>query len=162
MRLYDGSVIPANKDADEVEKARRVDAFYTPYHTAVAEMAARREDTVIVAIHSFTPRLNGRAPRPWHVGILHAFDDRFSDPLLELLNAEADLCVGDNEPYAGHLPGDSIDRHALQTGRANTLIEVRNDLIETQAQQDVWANRLAGLLQKALKQMDATTETAHA
>ena len=162
MRLYDGTVIPANRDADAVEKARRVDAFYTPYHTAVADLAARRDDTVMVAVHSFTPQLNGRAPRPWHVGILHAFDDRFSDPLLELLHAEADLCIGDNEPYAGHLPGDSIDRHALKTGRANTLIEVRNDLIETPAQQKHWAERLAVLLQGALAKMDAKTETAHA
>ena len=156
MKLYDGSVIPANRNADIVEKARRVDAFYSPYHSAYAELAARQDDTVIVAIHSFTPRLNGRAPRPWHIGVLHAFDDRLSNALLALLNDEDDLCVGDNEPYAGHLPGDAIDRHALQTGRANTLIEVRSDLIETADQQVAWANRLAPVLTKALTQMEAT------
>jgi len=155
MKLYDGSVIPANRDADQVEKARRMDAFYTPYHNAYADLAARREDTVIVAIHSFTPQLNGRGLRPWHVGVLHEFDDRLSDPLLELLRAQPDLCVGDNEPYAGHLPGDAIDRHALQTGRANVLIEVRNDLIETPEAQIEWGQRLALILTKALERMDA-------
>jgi len=98
MKLYDGSVIPTNATADDVEKARRVDAFYTPYHTALADLAARQDDTIIIAVHSFTPKLNGRAPRPWHIGILHEFDDRLSDPLLALLNNEDDLCVGDNEP----------------------------------------------------------------
>ena len=156
MRLYDGSVIPANRHADAVEKARRVDAFYTPYHTALAEVAARQEDTVIVAVHSFTQKLNGRAFRPWHIGILHESDDRLSDPFLALLRAEPDLCVGDNEPYAGHLPGDAVDRHALQTGRPNALIELRQDLIETPDQQTAWAERLAPILSRALTMMETT------
>lgn len=156
MKLYDGTVIPTNQHADAVEKARRVDAFYTPYHTALEQMAARREDTIIVAIHSFTPRLNGRHPRPWHVGVLHAFDDRLSDPLLDVLYAQDDLCVGDNEPYAGHLPGDAIDRHALQKGRPNALLELRNDLIETPQEQTRWGQRLAPLLQEARTRMEAT------
>ena len=155
MKLYDGSVIPTNATVDDVEKARRVDAFYTPYHTALADLAARQDDTIIIAVHSFTPKLNGRAPRPWHIGILHEFDDRLSDPLLALLNNEDDLCVGDNEPYAGHLPGDSVDRHALKVGRANALIEVRNDLIETDAQQTAWGERLAPILMQSLDLMEA-------
>jgi predicted N-formylglutamate amidohydrolase len=154
MKLYDGTVIPANRTADEVEKARRVEAFHAPYHSALADLAARQDDTVIIAIHSFTPRLNGRSPRPWHIGILHQFDDRLSDPLLDLLRDEDDLYVGDNEPYAGHLPGDSVDRHALQMGRANALIELRSDLIETPDQQVAWANRLAPILTQALIQME--------
>lgn len=154
MKLYDGSVIPANAHADTFEKARRVDAFYTPYHTAYADLAARQDDTVIVAMHSFTPQLNGRPPRPWHIGILYGSDDRLSKPLIELLKQESGLCVGDNEPYTGHLPGDAIDRHALQTGRANTLIELRSDLIETADQQTAWAKRLAPILIKALNQME--------
>ena len=155
MKLYDGSVIPANRDADIIEKARRVDAFYTPYHDALAGLAARQDNTIIIAMHSFTPQLNGRPPRPWHIGILHALDDRLSDPLLDLLHAEQDLCVGDNEPYAGHLAGDAMDRHALQTGRANALIEIRSDLIETPDQQVAWANRLAMILKNARTRMEA-------
>jgi predicted N-formylglutamate amidohydrolase len=85
---------------------------------------------------------------------LHQFDDRLSDPLLDLLRDEDDLYVGDNEPYSGHLPGDSVDRHALQMGRANALIELRSDLIETPDQQIAWANRLAPILTQALIQME--------
>jgi predicted N-formylglutamate amidohydrolase len=48
---------------------------------------------------------------------------------LARLNAEPDLCVGDNQPYSGHLPGDALDRHGVQTGLPHVLIEVRNDLI---------------------------------
>jgi predicted N-formylglutamate amidohydrolase len=57
----------------------RLDRLYRPYHAAYARLAARRPDTVILAIHSFTPCLKGRAPRPWHVGVLHShLDSRLS------------------------------------------------------------------------------------
>lgn len=151
MKLYDGSVIPGNRHAGADEKARRIAAYYRPYDADLARMVARRDDVVIVAVHSFTPQLHGRPMRPWHVGVLHAAaDSRLSDPLLDLLAAEPDLVVGRNEPYPGHLPGDAIDRHALGAGRHNTLIEVRNDLIEDEVGQRHWAARLAPMLQQAL------------
>lgn len=151
MKLYDGTIIPGNRRADAAEIERRLDLLYRPYHAAYERLAARRPDTVIVAIHSFTPSLRGRPPRPWHVGVLHSYlDGRLSQALLGRLKAEPDLCIGDNEPYDGHLPGDAIDRHALQSGRHNTLIEVRNDLIATEAEQAHWAARLAPILAEAL------------
>jgi predicted N-formylglutamate amidohydrolase len=152
MKLYDGTIIPANRHADAVEVMRRLDALHRPYHDAYAGLAARRPDTVIVAIHSFTPCLRGRAPRPWQIGVLYShLDERLSRRLIDRLMQEPDLCVGDNEPYSGHLPGDAIDRHALMPGRLNTLIEVRNDLITTPAQQRAWAQRLAPMLTQALE-----------
>ena len=64
MKLYDGTIIPANRRVDAAETARRLETLYRPYHAAYARLAARRPDTVIVAIHSFTPALKGRPPRP--------------------------------------------------------------------------------------------------
>jgi predicted N-formylglutamate amidohydrolase len=155
MKLYDGTLIPANRHVDEAEVERRLKALHRPYHQAYADLAARRSDTVIVAVHSFTPALRGRGARPWHIGVLHApVDGRLSRAFLALLEAEPDLCVGDNEPYLGHLPGDAIDRHALQRGRHNTLIELRNDLIASPEAQRDWGLRLAPLLQAALNDVD--------
>lgn len=154
MKLYDGSIIPANRHIDAAEVERRLVTLYRPYHAAYARLAARRKDTVIVAVHSFTPCLRRRCARPWHVGVLYShLDQRLSQPLIKRLQAEPGLCVGDNEPYAGHLPGDAIDRHALQTGRLNTLIELRNDLIATEAGQVAWADRLAPVLAEVLAGM---------
>ena len=51
MKLYDGTIIPANRSAGAQELERRLDAFYRPYHAAYAALAARRADTVICAIH---------------------------------------------------------------------------------------------------------------
>jgi predicted N-formylglutamate amidohydrolase len=151
MRLYDGTIIPANRHVDAAEVERRLDRLYRPYHAAYARLAAQHPDRVILAVHSFTPCLKGRNPRPWHVGVLYShLDARLSTALIARLIREPDLCVGDNEPYSGHLPGDAIDRHALQAGRHNTLVEVRNDLIETAAEQAHWAARLAPILSTAL------------
>ncbi len=154
MRLYDGTIIPGNRHATRADLQHRLNRYYRPYHAAYAKLAARRPDTIIVAVHSFTPRLNSRAPRPWHIGLLFADDTRLSDPLLANLRADPALCIGANEPYAGHLPGDAVDRHALQTGRPNVLIELRQDLIETDTGQQKWAKRLAVALQEVLASAD--------
>ncbi|MGL4321300.1 MAG: N-formylglutamate amidohydrolase [Paracoccaceae bacterium] len=152
MKLYDGTIIPANRHVDAARVEERLLRLYRPYHAALARMAARQADTVIVAIHSFTPCLKGRPARPWHVGVLHShLDGRLSYPLLARLRAESDLCVGDNEPYGGHLDGDAIAQHALDKGRLNTLIEVRNDLIGDAAGQQAWSTRLAPILEGALR-----------
>lgn len=151
MKLYDGTVIPANRHADADEVTRRLDLYHRPYHRALDGLIAARNAPVIVAIHSFTPQFRGRAPRPWHVGVLYAGDSRLALPLLARLNAQPDLCVGDNQPYSGHLPGDALDRHGVQAGRPHVLVEVRNDLIETAEQQKAWGARLAPMLDAALR-----------
>ena len=151
MKLYDGTIIPGNRSVGAAEVERRLATLHRPYHNALARLAARQDDTVILAIHSFTPCLKGRPPRPWNVGVLYShLDQGFSKALIARLMQEPDLCVGDNEPYNGHLPGDAIDRHALQPGRLNLLIELRNDLISTAAEQASWATRLAPILSQVL------------
>lgn len=151
MKLYDGTIIPANREVGPRETEERLARLYRPYHDALAKLASAREDRVICAIHSFTPQLRGRAPRPWQVGVLYShLDPRLSQAVVEALRAEPDLCVGDNEPYSGHLPGDAIDQHALRAGRHNTLIELRNDLIASAEAQGAWAARLAPILTAAL------------
>ena len=155
MQLYDGSIIPANRGIDRAGVEERLERCYRPYHDTVARMAARQDDTIILSVHSFTPQFRHRPPRPWHVGLLFADDERLSRPLISLLEAEPGLVVGANQPYSGHLKGDTIDRHAIATGRQNTLIEIRNDLIGIASRQEDWANRCARLLPAALEAAEA-------
>ncbi len=146
MRIYDGTVIPANRHADAAERQRRLDRLYRPYHAAYAALASAHPQRAICAIHSFTRQLRGRPRRPWAVGVLYSHrDERLGPALIRECRAQGWI-TGDNEPYSGHLQGDSIDRHALAHGRPNVLIEVRNDLIADAAGQDLWAKRLAGVL----------------
>ena len=150
MQLYDGTLIPANRGISPEAVTERLERCYRPYHKTVGELAARQPDTVIVSVHSFTPQFRGRPMRPWHCGLLYADDTRLSVPLVQLLEKVPGLVVAANKPYSGHLTGDTIDRHAIAQGRQNTLIEVRNDLIETDTGQAEWAERFARLLPQAL------------
>ena len=154
MKVYDGTIIPANRHADAAEVQRRLDLFHRPYHRGIARLRATRAAPVIVAVHSFTPQFAGRPARPWHVGVLYAGDTRLAYPLLAQLNAQPDLCIGDNQPYSGQLPGDSLDRHGVRTGLPHVLVEVRNDLIRTPDRQLAWARRLAPMLDAALRNAD--------
>ncbi|PRY21758.1 putative N-formylglutamate amidohydrolase [Aliiruegeria haliotis] len=152
MKLYDGTIIPGNRHAGPEELEYRKELCYRPYHAELGRLAASRRNPVIVAVHSFTPQLKGRPPRPWHVALLHTPpNNALSLAMIRRLKAEGDLCVGDNEPYAGHQPGDSIHRHALMHGRPHVLIEVRQDLIETVEQQRAWGRRMAPHLVAALE-----------
>jgi len=150
MQLYDGTLIAGNRGISPCGVTERLERCYRPYHAAVAELAARRDDTVIVSVHSFTPQFRGRPMRPWHCGLLYGNDTRLSQPLIQLLEQVPGLVVGANKPYSGYLQGDTIDRHAIAPGRQNTLIEIRNDLIENDAGQTEWADRFAKLLPEAL------------
>ena len=154
MRLYDGTIVPANRAVDAAERTRRLDMLHRPYHHALARLLKARAAPAICAIHSFTPQLRGRPLRPWQVGVLYASDMRLAAPLLARLRAEPDLTVGDNQPYSGALPGDAMDRHALSRHRLHVLIELRQDLISDEAGQIEWADRLAPHLTAALKEAE--------
>ncbi|MEP1933445.1 MAG: N-formylglutamate amidohydrolase, partial [Roseibium sp.] len=150
MKLYDGTIIPGNRHADHEELQKRLNLCYRPYHSAL-ESLTKRPNVALLSIHSFTRQLDGRRPRPWEVGVLYAEDQRLSDPIIAALEAQGGAPVGKNEPYGGHLPGDAIARHALEHGRPNILIELRNDLIHDESRQKSWADRLAPILRDALE-----------
>lgn len=150
MRLYDGSIIPANRHADHAERERRLNLCYRPYHAEISQLIRERDNPKIISIHSFTPQLNGRPPRPWHVGILSNHDRRLSDPLLAELNRQSDITTGDNVPYTGYLQGDTMEQHALPKNLLHTLVEIRNDLITDPSGQRAWAERLAPCIETAI------------
>lgn len=149
MRLYDGTVVPGNRHPTAAEVERRLARLHRPYHDAVDaaldRVIAGGETPAIVSIHSFTPQLKGRPPRPWQVGILWHRDGRLARPLMARLRAEG-LCVGDNEPYSGELEGDTLSRHGTKRELPHVLIEVRQNLIATPEGEEAWAARLAPVI----------------
>lgn len=158
MRLSDGAIVPGNRRLPGQDKARRIEHYYEPYHRAISEVIARAEacarPPAIVSIHSFTDIWKG-APRPWHAGILWDTDERLALPLLAALRADPAHVVGDNEPYCGHLDGDTLWRHGLRGGLPHALVEIRQDLIRDRAGQDSWAARLARILPSCLDAANA-------
>ncbi len=148
MKLSDGAIIPGNRQVDDTETEKRLNLCHRPYHDAIDSAIKRSEaeigrGPIVISIHSFTPQLQGRSPRPWHLGVLYDWDLETANTLLAQFRSESDLCVGDNEPYTGKLKGDCMWRHATQRRLPHALLEVRNDLIETQENQEAWASRLA-------------------
>lgn len=156
MKLYDGTIIPGNRDLTDEDKTWRLENCYRPYHRALGDLLDARQNPILIAIHSFTAQLDGHPPRPWHLGVLFGQGNALGPRLIERLGQDANICVGANEPYGGHLAGDSIDRHAIQQGRPNILIEIRNDLIRTEKDQLAWANKLApAIMDVALSKISA-------
>ncbi|MET3843438.1 N-formylglutamate amidohydrolase [Bradyrhizobium sp. OAE829] len=148
--ISETTTIPGNEGlAREAAELRRTQIF-DPYHRRIGEIIdARRErkmPTILVSLHSFTPVYAGIA-RPWHIGTLYQRDKLLPPLLLQLLRAEPDLVVGDNEPYAVSDQTDyTIPVHAEARGLMNTGIEIRQDLISDQAGEKAWADRLARIL----------------
>jgi predicted N-formylglutamate amidohydrolase len=143
--------------AREAAETRRQQIF-EPYHRRIDEVIdariARGMPTVLVSLHSFTPVYAGIA-RPWHIGTLYHRDTMLPPLLLKQLRAEADLVVGDNEPYAVSDDTDyTIPVHGEARGLMNSGIEIRQDLIGDQAGEQQWAERLArifGVIEQGLK-----------
>lgn len=155
MRLSDGAIVPGNARLDAAGVAERIRRFYAPYDRAVDAAMAQAERAaappMIVTIHSFTPFWRAVA-RPWHVGVLYDRDERLSCPLIAGLKADpAGYTVGDNQPYGGGLPGDTIDRHATARGLPNALVEIRQDLVAGERGQEEWAQVFSRLLRPMLK-----------
>lgn len=146
-RISEATTIPGNEAISRAAAAARRAAIFDPYHRRIDEVIDRRlrDDvpTVLVSLHSFTPVYAG-VVRPWHIGTLYQRDTRLPLLLLNLLRAEPDLVVGDNEPYAVSDETDyTIPVHGEKRGLMNTGIEIRQDLITDQAGQKQWADRLA-------------------
>jgi predicted N-formylglutamate amidohydrolase len=143
--------------AREAAETRRQQIF-EPYHRRIDEVIdariAKGMPTVLVSLHSFTPVYAGIA-RPWHIGTLYHRDTMLPPRLLKLLRAEADLVVGDNEPYAVSDDTDyTIPVHGEARGLMNSGIEIRQDLIGDPSGQQQWAERLArifGVIEIALR-----------
>jgi predicted N-formylglutamate amidohydrolase len=154
--ISEATWIPGNQGLaiGAAEQRRRL--IFDPYHRHIAETIDRRlkagMPTILLALHSFTPVYHGVA-RPWHIGTLYNRDTVLPPLLLQALRSEAGLVVGDNEPYAVDDATDyTIPVHGEQRGLINSGLEIRQDLIEAEAGQIEWAERLA----RALRNIETT------
>ena len=147
--------IPGNaalSEADRLERARR---YYAPFDSLLRATligsAPRPPATVMVTVHSFTPVYKGQ-PRTTEIGILHDSDSRLADEILALAPRHSDLLFRRNDPYG---PADGVThtlkRHGIGNGLLNVMLEIRNDLIASAAQQVAVGAMLAGLLVQAIE-----------
>lgn len=153
------TTIPGNIGLTEEQRLARRCEIFQPYHAAIAAAldarAARAQPTALISVHSFTPVYKGEV-RPWHAGLLYNRDARLSLILKRLLEDEGGLVIGDNQPYfVSDLTDYTIPAHAERRGLPYLELEIRQDLIATEAGQREWAARLIRLLPKVWAEFSA-------
>lgn len=151
----DGTDVPGNRDMGRAGAAARVAEIFAPYHSAIAasldRRAARGEETVLVAVHSFTPRHGDHpAPRPWPISFLFNREPDLSETLARVLG-DRGIEAGLNQPYVVDDRGDyTIPVHAERRGLLSTLVEMRQDRLADEAGIETAAALLADALTIAL------------
>jgi predicted N-formylglutamate amidohydrolase len=145
--------IPGNAalTAAEVEARRR--QIFEPYHdhlrVLLDERAARGKPTVFVAQHSMTDVFKG-ARREMHAAVLYNREPRFARHVLGALRQERGLVVAENRPYALSDATDyTVPHHAEARALPCVEIEIRQDLIRSEAGQAQWAERIGRALNEA-------------
>ena len=151
VSVSDGTAIPGNQGLTPQDRDARRREIFQPYQDRIGaildDRLARRRPTLLLSLHSFTPEMDGQA-RPWRFGVLHRGDSPLSRRTLEILRARWGQAVGDNQPYAMDGTDFTIPHHADARGLDYLELEVRQDLIETAADQADVAAQLAEPLSK--------------
>jgi predicted N-formylglutamate amidohydrolase len=150
VSVSEATEVPGNRAVTQAQRTQRERVLFHPYHDCIRDTLDRRAQagvpTALCSVHSFTPKFLGEA-RPWHVSVLYNRDPRLGRALRDALRQNADLIVGDNEPYS---VSDATDHtvvvHGERRGIPYLMIELRQDLIEHEPGQLAWAERLAEVL----------------
>ena len=148
--------IPGNVNLNPEERDARIRDVYRPFEERLhATMQAASGPARLVTLHSFTPVYCGKR-RDVEIGVLHDADRRLADAMLHTAAAHTDHVVRRNEPYG---PGDGVTHtlklHGVAQGLPNVMIEIRNDLIATEAQQRGMGEMIGAWLTEALSMVDA-------
>ena len=149
----EGKPIPGNKDLDPNARHVRLNEIYEPYHQKIQDMLNAYIDNdqvpVLISIHSFN-REFFKVTRPWDIGVLWARDRRVSDQVHSYFQARG-YSVDNNKPYDLRLlSGSTTSWHGDGRAIPNVLIEIRNDLLDSEASIENWAQELGNCFQSIL------------
>ena len=148
-RASDPAAIPEASDGREIrgnlgiDREGRLARYHHPFHEALSRLMDDYPPSLTLILHSYTTALavDPQSHRPWHCGLLYDEDPRGARLAQPLLEAEG-FVVGDQLPYSGKVYNATISRHVESEGRPYLYIEIRQDLIEGDAGQAEWAERL--------------------
>ena len=146
--------IPGNAALTADDRLARTRAVYLPFanglHDLIASRIATGRNPVIITIHSFTPVYFG-TPRAVEFGIIHDADAHLAVAIHAAASRTTRLNTGLNAPYsAADDVTHTLRLHATPYGLPNAMLEVRNDLIATPADETRMADLLAPVLNMGL------------
>lgn len=147
--ISETTVIPGNHMITAAERARRIEAYFDPFHAEVNRLISARlaagTPTIIIGVHSFTPVFKGVA-RPWKAGVLYRKSQAFGHALAEALGGTSHA-IAENQPYQIEDDGDyTVPIHGEARGLDAVLVEIRQDLIDEPTAASAWGRRLADAL----------------
>jgi predicted N-formylglutamate amidohydrolase len=145
--------IPGNAAISAAERLARTEAVYLPWASALHGLIARRIalglHPVIVTIHSFTPVYFGQ-PRAVEFGVIHDADPTLALAIVNAARITA-LRTELNAPYsAADDVTHTLRLQATPYGLPNAMLEIRNDLIATDAACEAMAETLTPVLNMGL------------
>ena len=157
VEMSEDTGIPGNRGLSAAAIEARAAEIFHPYHDRIHELLDERiaagRLSVAVSVHTCTPVYHG-VHRPWHIGVMYEHDDRLAREMLAVLREEgeeAELEVGDNEPYFMTSDKDySMPRHGQGRGILHAGFEIRQDLVENESGQREWAERVERVLRESL------------
>lgn len=146
--------VPGNAGLSPEARLRRVEGVYEPFRARLAEEIATRRAalSLLVTVHSFTPVYRGER-RAVEVGLLHGTDPRFAAAMAAAPPKGWRRDTRINQPYG---PEDGVahtlDLHGPPNRLMSVMLEIRNDLIASAADQRAMADALAPWIGRVLGQ----------
>lgn len=153
--VSDETVVHGNVRLADHERRQRFVEIHQSFHAELAQFLDRRaaagSPTILVAVHSFTPRLMRGPERPWKLGVLWNRDRSFAERFLSVFQARhPTVPSAHNQPYVVDDKSDyTIPVHGEARGLPHLLLEIRNDLIGDADGQRAWASLIADVLNAA-------------
>jgi predicted N-formylglutamate amidohydrolase len=136
LKEAEGRRITMNDSLTEEERKRRVHLLYQPFHDRLDAVVGAFHGAAILSVHSFTPQLEGRAPRAMEIGVLFDRDEEPARRLAKRLSMRG-WKVEINEPYSGRNGlMYSGHHHATQHGRLALELEIRQDVATNPVRRD--------------------------
>jgi predicted N-formylglutamate amidohydrolase len=149
----DGVRIPGNM-LDPPSRSERLNSYFHPYHARLQDLLHHNQPSLILSVHSFTPRLESQphGHRPWEIGILYNEYETASNLAIDRLEGEG-LVVGDQLPYSGKLLNATMNRHAEANEIPYVGVEIRQDLVDDSAGQERFAAILGEMAQYVVEKL---------
>ncbi len=144
----DGTHIPGNANIDAKARQTRLEAYYTPYHTALGQALDQLLPKLSVSVHSFTPKPDLGEQRDLDLGLLVKHDVQSADIFIGHIQTGApELSVAVNEPYSAYDLNYTVDVHLAPRGVAHLAIEIRQDHISDQTGISKWVKLIGDALE---------------
>ncbi|MFB9949105.1 N-formylglutamate amidohydrolase [Rhizobium puerariae] len=147
----DGIAVPGNHGLGEAGKAERYEAYFWPYHEDIGRvfsaLVERTGGPGFLSLHSCTRQLCGGEFRAMDAGTIWHESNALSAALIDGLNREPGLVIGDNQPYSGIGGTFTIDYHTWGKRIPACGLEIVNTHLETAEGRTLWTERLARALE---------------